>query len=487
MQLDVASLHVNSAMVDILTVRLTNEHDVVLVRQRARQIMRLLGFDALSQTRVCTAVSELARNAVQHAGGGKIMFGVDPGAARFTVRVVDRGPGAPNVEHLLAKASGPVTAHGLGLPGARRLSETFDVEAIPGVGTTVTLGRALPGSSRVFGMADVARITQELAASRPHGSLDEVREQNQELLTALDELRARQADVERLVVELERTNAELAETNRGVVALYAELETANDAERTARKEAEHANKAKSDFLANMSHELRTPLNAIAGYVDLISMGIRGPVTDIQLEDLRRIKASEQYLLSLVNDVLNFARLGAGQVNMNIADVSMKETLAGLDSMVAPQLRSKEMTYCFDTCDPALTARADHDKMRQILLNLITNAVKFTELGGSITVACHADDTQVYVTVRDTGRGIRSDQMYSIFEPFVQIDRHLTAASQQGVGLGLAISRELARKMDGDLSVISNPGSGSLFTLRLPRAIGEHPALTVSPDGLPCQA
>lgn len=472
-------------MIPILTVELRDDRDVVVVRQRARQISHLLGFDALTQTRVATAVSEVARNTVEYADGGRVLLGVDPTASLFTVRISDRGSGMPPFaaafDQLAGALDGSHTGHperDAGLVAARHLSERFDVRAEPGFGVTITIGRSLPRSDTEFGIADVARITRELASSRTHGSLDEVRQQNHELLQALDELRARQLEVERLVVALEHTNGELEETNRGVVALYAELETANDAERVARTEAEQTNKAKSDFLANMSHELRTPLNAISGYVDLLLMGIRGPITEQQTQDLGRVKSSGQYLLSLVNDVLNFARLGAGQVSTNIQEVPLNTTLAGIDAMIAPQVKTKKLEYRFEACDPTLTVRADQDKMRQILLNLITNAVKFTDAGGSITLACHAEECRVHTVVSDTGRGIHPDRLISIFEPFVQIDRHLTASSQQGVGLGLAISRELARKMSGDLTVVSSPGKGSTFTMTLPR--GEDLPVWLSP-------
>lgn len=455
-------------MIPILTVDLKDDRDVVVVRQRARQISRMVGFDAVTQTRVATAVSEIARRAVEHAGGGSILLGVDPTESLFTIRVTDRGPGIQRNAQVLDHTYAADPERGVGLIAARRLSERFDVHSDPGYGTTVTLGWSLPKNDIEFGDGDVARIARELATSHPHSSLDELRKQNQELLETLEELRARQQEVERLVIALERTNRELAETNRGVVALYAELETANDAERTARTDAEHANTAKSEFLANMSHELRTPLNAISGYVELLSMGIRGPVTALQLEDLRRVKSSGQYLLSLVNDVLNFARLDAGQVNTNIEDVPLNETLAGIDEMIAPQLKAKHLLYSFEPCDPTLTVRADQDKVRQILLNLLTNAVKFTDAGGSVAVRCDTDECGVRVVVSDTGRGIDSNKLTSIFEPFVQVDRHLTVSSQQGVGLGLAISRDLARNMDGDLTATSTPGEGSTFRLALPR-------------------
>jgi PAS domain S-box-containing protein len=239
------------------------------------------------------------------------------------------------------------------------------------------------------------------------------------------------------------------------------------AEREARAEAEAANQAKAQFLAAMSHELRTPLNAIGGYADLLDLGLRGPVTDAQRADLARIKRSGQHLLSLINDILNFARLEAGRVELHLAPVLMREVLAGVEPLVAPQLAARALAYDA-TCADDVVAWADAEKVQQVLLNLLINASKFTEPGGRVTVECAHDDVHVHVHVRDTGRGITTDRLDRIFEPFVQIDRHLTQASQQGVGLGLAISRELARAMGGDITVASRPGHGSTFTLTLLR-------------------
>jgi signal transduction histidine kinase len=246
-----------------------------------------------------------------------------------------------------------------------------------------------------------------------------------------------------------------------------------DAER-AREAAEAANRAKSQFLSTMSHELRTPLNAIAGYTELLELEVRGPVTKEQREDLTRIRRSAKVLMSLVNDVLNFARIEAGQVAVQLEVVPLAEVLVELEAMIEPQLRAKRLRYVLDTAGTH-PVRADADRLRQILTNLLTNAIKFTPDGGGIRVSCDAPTAHpgappmVRVRIGDSGRGIPADRLQSIFEPFVQIDRHLTVDSQQGVGLGLAISRDLARAMGGDLTVESIVGEGSVFTLALPRA------------------
>jgi signal transduction histidine kinase len=238
-------------------------------------------------------------------------------------------------------------------------------------------------------------------------------------------------------------------------------------ERTARHQAEEANHAKSAFLAMMSHELRTPLNAIGGYAQLMEMGLRGPITPEQREDLERIERSQRHLLGLINDVLNFAKLEAGRVQFFITHVPMHELLLGVEALVLPQLHAKGLRYVDAGDCGNIAVHADEEKARQVLINLLSNATKFTAPGGEVRVACAEEGDQVRITVSDSGVGIPPDRIDAIFEPFVQIDRGLTSR-QEGTGLGLAISRDLARHMGGDLTVTSTAGVGSSFTLSLPR-------------------
>ncbi len=239
-------------------------------------------------------------------------------------------------------------------------------------------------------------------------------------------------------------------------------------ERRARGEAEEANRAKMDFLAVMSHELRTPLNAIAGYAELVEMGIHGPVTGEQVEALGKIRRSQRHLLLLINDVLNFAKIEAGRLEVHLSEVPVRDLVAGVETLILPQAEQRGLRYECRLPDDPPRVRADPDKAGQVLLNLLSNAVKFTGSGGEVRLECGAAPGRVRLAVRDTGPGIPPERLESIFEPFVQLERGL-AAQREGTGLGLAISRDLARAMGGDVWAESTPGKGSVFTLELPLA------------------
>ena len=233
-------------------------------------------------------------------------------------------------------------------------------------------------------------------------------------------------------------------------------------------EAMEANRAKSDFLAAMSHDLRTPLNAIGGYAQLIEMGVRGPITDAQRADLERIQKSKNHLDRLVSDVLSFAKLGAGRIELRCEAVSVKNVVGSVVDMIRPQLAEKKLKLESHPIPSDLRMTADIDKTLQILLNLLSNALKFTPADGTLEINVKDEGRHVVIDVRDTGIGVPPEELDRIFEPFAQAKRSLVA-SEAGVGLGLAISRQLSRAMSGDLTVKSIIGEGSTFTLTLPKA------------------
>jgi PAS domain S-box-containing protein len=316
-----------------------------------------------------------------------------------------------------------------------------------------------------------AKITRDLTARR------EAEEQRRFLsaeLAARREAERRSEELALLTEQLQQQAMELEAQTEEAQSLAEELEQTNEelqqeaaAADAARAAAEEANRAKTAFLAVMSHELRTPLNAIAGYAEVLRMGLRGPVTPEQNEDLNRISRSERALLSLINDILNYARLEAAQVQYASEPVPVRALIADLESLVSPQLSAKRLRFTLGECEQNLKVQADADKVRQILLNLLSNAIKFTPEDGAVDVGCRASNGHVHVDVRDTGTGIPAEKLHEIFEPFVQLDRSLTNI-REGAGLGLAISRDLARGMGGDLTAESAVGSGSTFTLTLCR-------------------
>ena len=276
-------------------------------------------------------------------------------------------------------------------------------------------------------------------------------------------------ELEQRASDAQQVADELAGANRRLQQAMTEAESARAEAERARGESEAANRAKSDFLAMMSHELRTPLNAIAGYAQLLEMGIHGPVTEQQRDALNRIARSQAHLLTLINDVLNFARIDGGHLDLRPTSVPLHQTLVGIETLVAPQLARKSLSYEYSGIDPTINAYADRDKLTQIVLNLLSNAMKFTPERGSIRVEADHEDEIVTIRVSDTGVGIPADKVEAIFDPFVQVERSLTS-TVEGTGLGLAISRDLARAMGGDIAVESVVGEGSTFTVTLPRAV-----------------
>jgi PAS domain S-box-containing protein len=296
------------------------------------------------------------------------------------------------------------------------------------------------------------------------------------LLRSKKEAEEAYEQLERQALELEMSQQQLLEQAEELETQGEELRAINDTltDQTAELErqraiADEANKAKSAFLATMSHELRTPLNAIGGYVQLLELGIHGPITDAQANALGRVMRSQRHLLRLINDVLNLARIEAGRVDYTIETCALREIVDAVVPMVEPQLQARRIRYAVNVA-PELTALADRDKAHQIVLNLLSNATKFTPADGLVTIDGFANDGEpaVHLRVSDTGIGIPAPKLAHVFEPFVQVDDSAERRSE-GSGLGLAISRDLARGMGGDLSAESQVDVGSTFTLTLPRA------------------
>ncbi len=303
------------------------------------------------------------------------------------------------------------------------------------------------------------------AQARAEEQAVELETQTGELQNQAAQLQETQAELEIAVFELQRANAELRQRTE-----EAEQATAD---------AEEANRAKSQFLANMSHELRTPINAVMGYTDLLEMGIAGPLNEQQRAHLERVKSSSQHLLSLVNEILDLAKVESGQLRVARERSALRDALDGALGLVLPQAAGAGVAVRDEVgADADAAYWGDHERVQQILTNLLTNAIKFTPRGGSVRLACAVTDRAdpgvqargagnwLRVDVEDTGVGIAPDHQEEIFQPFFQVDGGYTRESG-GTGLGLSISRRLARLMGGEVTLQSRPGKGSCFTLWLP--------------------
>ncbi len=445
----------------ILTSEIRSAQDVVVARQRARQVSALLGFDALEQTRLATAVSEIARNAFQYGRGGKVTFELAPDPAMLVIRVSDRGPGIARLQDVLEGQYRSSTGMGLGIVGARRLADRFEIETNPGVGTVVTLGKTLPRGSQVSAEA-VARVSRELASITPPDPLGEIQAQNQELLGALQEVRDHQGEVERL-------NQELAETNRGVLALYAELE-----EKAA--DLARASELKSRFLSNISHELRTPLNAILNITGLLIDRADGPLNDEQDRQVSFVRGAALTLAEMVNDLLDLARIEAGRSVVRPTSFTAIDLFGGLRGMFRAITPSERVALVFDDPNDLPAFATDEGKLSQILRNLISNALKFTERGEVRVGAAAESGGRVAFAVADTGIGIAPEDQERIFEEFSQLESALQRKAT-GAGLGLPLSRKLAELLGGQLTLSSTPGVGSTFTVTIPACYVEPARLS----------
>jgi signal transduction histidine kinase/CheY-like chemotaxis protein len=451
----------------LLALEVRLEHDVVLSRQRTRQIAGLLGFENQDQTRIATAVSEIVRNAFQYASGGRVEFLVDIQAEpSFLIRVSDRGPGLQNLQAVLDGRYTSTTGMGVGIVGARRLMDRFHIES-SATGTVVLLGKKLPRGAPSLTPANLSRVGEELARRPQQDPFGEVRRQNQELLQTLDELTRRQE-------ELTQLNRELADTNRGVVALYAELDEKADYLR-------RASEMKSRFLSNMSHEFRTPLNSIMSLARILLDRLDGELSAEQDKQVTYIRKAAEDLSELVNDLLDLAKVEAGKIVLRPLEFQVTSLFGALRGMLRPLL-AHNSTISLVFVEPAsgLTLVTDESKVSQILRNFISNALKFTEQGEvRVTAEPGSNDTIVFA-VSDTGIGIPAQDQEAIFLEFTQLES-TRQKRVKGTGLGLPLSRRLAELLGGGVSLQSTPGVGSTFAVTIPRIYQGPPEVSYVPD------
>jgi signal transduction histidine kinase/DNA-binding response OmpR family regulator len=436
----------------IVTIDIKTEQDIVFARQRARQIAAELGFDMQDQTRIATAVSEVARNAYEYARSGRVEFSLaKTPKASLVIQVEDKGPGIKDVDAVLSGQYRSRTGMGLGLVGAKRLMESFAIESQPGKGTTITLMRSLPAEKSE--KLDIPKLTNSLMQAPSGASLvGELQQQNQELLHTLEALRERQT-------ELAQLNSELEDTNRGVVALYAELD---DRAEYLRK----ASEIKTRFFSNISHELRTPLNSIVSLSSILLDRIDGQLSSEQDKQVRYIKKSAAEMIDLVSDLLDLAKVEAGKISVKPQEFDIRTVFSALRGAIKPLLGSKPVELIFEESCEDEVLHTDDTKVSQILRNLLSNALKFTEQG-EVRVSASVEGNNILFVVQDTGIGIIGDDIEKIFEEWSQVDNPAQRRAK-GSGLGLPLSRKLAQLLGGSLWVESEFGRGSRFFFSIPR-------------------
>ena len=458
----------------LLTIALQFEQDVVVARQRARQIAGLLGFDAQDQTRIATAVSEIARNAYRYARGGKVEFSLEGESAPqvLLAHVRDEGPGIANLEQVMSGRYRSQTGMGIGIIGIHRLMDQVQIRTAPAAGTEVTLKKILPPRAPIVTRADLDRVMTELTGKSPTSAYEEVQQQNRELVRALAELRERQD-------ELLSLNRELEDTNRGVVALYAELDEKADHLR-------RADEMKSRFLSNMSHEFRTPLNSVRALSRLLLDRVDGELGSEQEKQVALIAKAADDLTSLVDDLLDLAKIEAGKTEVRPIEFSVANLFSALRGMLRPLLPGDALKLVFDEPPAELILVSDEGKVSQILRNFISNAIKFTEAGEVRVYAEECGDGRlVRFGVVDTGIGIGAADQPRIFEEFTQLPNPLQARVK-GTGLGLPLCRRLAQLLGGDVQVHSELGVGSTFSATIPIHYAEPSRVSAAAEEAPLE-
>ena len=456
--------------INILTLKIKTEFDVVGARQRARQIATICGFGNQDQVRIATSVSELARNVFRYVGDGKIQFAIEGETSPQLLKIIvsDKGHGITNIDVILAGQYQSTTGMGKGILGCKQLMDKFDIHT-SSTGTEISLQKIMPAHSPLVTISNSVQYFSQLSVSLPDTAMSEVIQQNHELMDALAELKSRQDDLLQLTRELE-------DTNRGVVALYAELdEKANHLRR--------ADEMKSRFLSNMSHEFRTPLSSIRALAKLLLDRIDGDLTEEQEIQVSLMMKGALSLSELVDDLLDLAKIEAGKVSLQCQEFSVTEMFSALRGMLKPLLVSDSLTLNFINPSDDLHLFSDEAKLSQILRNFISNALKFTEQGAIEVSVKEINADQVTFEVSDTGIGIDKKDIGVIFEEFGQIESKLQR-NVKGTGLGLPLCKKLATLLCGDVSVTSEVGVGSVFSVTVPRKIATESEMTKGYSDVP---
>ena len=441
----------------LIALDIAAEADVFVARQAGRDLAAVLGCHQQDQIRIATALSEVGREMLA-AAGGTIEFRLlsDPPGRRLEITAAITG----RPDHDWGRSD--LAAVG------RLLDEVRVVPAAAG-SVAVRMLKRLPSRGGPAEGQGMDELRDKLAEHAPTSAMEELRRQNQDLLSTLEQLQSQQEELVQLNAELEDTNkgvmalynqlsAELEETNRGVVALYAELDEKG-------MQLERANDAKTRFLQAVSHELRTPVNSVLGLARLLLDPQADPLTEEQRRQVSLVHSSGTDLLGLVNDLLDLAKAESGRFEVTSTEVDPSALAEALRETIAPLVRPG-VGLRLEAAGAVPVVRTDEGLLRHVLRNLLSNAAKFTEQG-EIVVRLGTDGDDLLVEVRDTGIGISAEDQPRVFEEFYQARNQLQARNK-GTGLGLPLAQRLAGQLGGRIELVSTPGAGSSFTLRLPR-------------------
>ena len=457
----------------LLKSEIRTERDIVWARKKARELAEFLRIDNQEQIRLATAVSELARNAYQYAGGGFVNFSLISHENKVAIQigVVDKGPGISALEEIINGTYVSPQGMGVGLMGSRKLVDDLQIESSSS-GTTITVRKYVPNRLTHLGQKEIKELSARLMARPADAFEQEIQKQSHEILLTISALNEKKE-------ELDRLNRELEDTNRGVVALYAELDEKAESLRIA-------NEAKTSFLSDMTHEFRSPLNSILSLSNILLEDARAERASEREKQIQFIIKAANGLSDLVNDLLDIAKIEAGKVNVrpeafNVSDVF--STLRGLMRPLEDDLGRLQLI--FEDDEQNIQLFTDEGKLAQILRNLISNAIKFTNLGEVRVRANKTFEGFIEFSVTDTGIGIAPENLEDIFSEFFQIDHQLQKRSK-GTGLGLPLTRKLVTLLGGNISVSSVVGEGSTFKFIIPAhysgpADAQYKDVTKGPD------
>ena len=428
------------------------EADIVKVRERVRRLAREMGFDPTTQIKITTAVSELTRNIYEYARAGAITLSVaqrGPVSTGLHITARDDGPGIDEarLRSIVRGTYRSASGLGVGLIGTRRLMDEFDIQSKPGEGTRVTVVKWLPPQEAEAIRKRGDDLRGFLNVDEDDSALEELSRQNRDLVQVLGELEEKREQLEQLNKQLEESNREIGEANARLRELSA---------------------MKEEFLALTTHDLRSPLTVISGVINFFTSGRLGELTPEQKNMVQMMERNTQNLIELVNDLLDASKLESGTLRLETVEVDLRGLTEELREQMQPLAREKEIALEEAIPVDLPPVRADHAKLRRVLVNLLSNALKFTPKGGRVELNAAREGDTVRVSVADTGVGMAPDDVADIFDKYTQA-RSRATRSEKGTGLGLYITRQLVELHGGKISVVSEIGRGSTFSFTIPIA------------------